>query len=663
MSTGENRKSPRVNAPHVLVKISSRDRFRSSYLKDLSEGGLFVKTDKAMPQGSELVIDLLPPGWTEALRLRGVVVRADKTPGNAGMAVRFEGNEEPQLEALRALLNDYQAGGSPLEVRPEDAQEQLQSVLRQVAELKNALEKREDEFSSERSKREEASKRAVMLQAELESTKAGGSDERSTGDSIKVRLKEVEAELATSQHEEMELRTRLAEVDGEIDAFKHEIETLEQDDSTSRRLASSLAKEKAELTTENAKLTQQLGETKTKAKELGRLSEEQAASLESLRQTERVQSEKLDVLASEVEELRQRTSNLESRGNSLDAECNALKHTLEEERMSFKTTLEHERDQAARALEAEVSQARTTLESEREQAQQALESERNSAKVLGERERAFAKAAIERTDAMLLTLRAELAEVTRRLKTAEAAAKTAVARAERSKTKERELRELMSMVTSKSQSPEAAAALTEDDEVLHEEEAPAPVMAPPLAISPSRVTMAAAMSEAAQSPPPAPIEDEMDTGMQVEPPHSAPIESEIASEEVPHSMASGSFSFVSSESDMQGISENAPADLELDVDVDVDVDEPESVADAPPGMDKPEFEKRVKSEALVKTPSFDSHEPKDERERSVMGLLQAGERLKELMVLGRGVVAPNELVDALYALQCAGAIRFEEPKQ
>ena len=43
---------------------------------DLSDGGLFVRTDKPLPVGREVVVDLLPPGWSSPLRLTGTVTNA-----------------------------------------------------------------------------------------------------------------------------------------------------------------------------------------------------------------------------------------------------------------------------------------------------------------------------------------------------------------------------------------------------------------------------------------------------------------------------------------------------------------------------------------------------------------------------------------------------------
>ena len=572
MSTAENRKAPRVNVPHVLVKISSRDRFRSSYLKDLSEGGLFVKTEKALAMGSELVIDLLPPGWTDTLRLKCVVVRSQNTPGNAGMAVRFENNEEASMEVLRALVNDYQSGASPPEIRPEDSQDQLQKVLGQIAVLKNTLEKRDAELHSERSKREETSKRVAVLTAELEISKSAAAG--AAPDDGSSRLKELETELATSQHEEMELRTRLAEVEGEVEAFKHELETLEQDDSTSRRLASGLAKEKADLTSENAKLSAQLAEVKQRLKDTSRQVEEHASHRESQGQNDRLLTEKLQVVASEADELRLRVGALETRTQEL-------------------ASLEAAASQLAERLEQELSQARI-----------------------------------------------ELTAMTKRASAAETAAKDALSKAERSKLKERELRELMQMVTSKTPSAAAVA-----DDVVEFDERPS---------SPSQASTSPSVSVST-----------VESFIEMEPPSSMPS--------VAISFESGD-SMVPEEPAM-------PSGIELLVDVDVEeaaLPPPPPMPSPPPPpmpsppppqaleapvVDRSTFEKRLRgNEPLTKTGRFDSHAPRDDREKSVLGLLQAGGRFSELMVLGRGVVAPAELIDALYTLLAANVVRFEEPK-
>jgi len=45
-----------------LVKISTPERMRVAYLKDLSEGGVFIRTDKPLQLERVVDVDLLAPG-------------------------------------------------------------------------------------------------------------------------------------------------------------------------------------------------------------------------------------------------------------------------------------------------------------------------------------------------------------------------------------------------------------------------------------------------------------------------------------------------------------------------------------------------------------------------------------------------------------------------
>lgn len=71
------------------------DRLRGQLLMGLSTGGLFIKTDRSVPLGSEVTIDLLAPGSDVALELTGKVVRlsvdeAAQRAGASGVGVQFE---------------------------------------------------------------------------------------------------------------------------------------------------------------------------------------------------------------------------------------------------------------------------------------------------------------------------------------------------------------------------------------------------------------------------------------------------------------------------------------------------------------------------------------------------------------------------------------------
>jgi Tfp pilus assembly protein PilZ len=153
----EQRRHPRVAPPKVVLRIPSVDRFREYYLKDLSQGGIFIKAEKLRSVGSELSLELWPPGWKEPLVLAAKVVRtidpeqAEATHQTAGMAVAFL-PATPEIEQqLQWLVAEHQeagesAGDSALEEEAsgdlvvEGLQESLASAKSELAETRGQLE-------------------------------------------------------------------------------------------------------------------------------------------------------------------------------------------------------------------------------------------------------------------------------------------------------------------------------------------------------------------------------------------------------------------------------------------------------------------------------------------------------------------------------------------
>src|SRR3954466_16080584 len=99
----DRRTQNRLPVPRVLVKISTPERMRVAYLKDLSEGGVFIRTEKPLAIDRVVEIDLLAPGKSEPLRIGGKVSRVQ----NDGMAVTFVEMNEEQSSALNALVAEY----------------------------------------------------------------------------------------------------------------------------------------------------------------------------------------------------------------------------------------------------------------------------------------------------------------------------------------------------------------------------------------------------------------------------------------------------------------------------------------------------------------------------------------------------------------------------
>lgn len=549
----ELRRAPRVPAPHVMVKVSTRERMKSTYLKDLSEGGLFVRTDKPLPVGRELVIDLLPPGWSAPLRLSGSVTRVQAQGPLAGMGVQFDQKDVKALERLKLLAAEYQGQGAG-EVATDpwavDHERQLQQLLERFAELQNVLEQREGELKGERERREEAARRALDLACELEAVKTRG--EKRTSDA--PQNAQLKVELSVSQREAAELHTRVAELEGELAAYKHELEQMEADDTVSRRLAAGLGREKAELTTEVGRLSKQLAEANQRNEEIAT----QRAEIARLREEREHTTAALETSLRENDRFKEQLAVLAARGDELDGASNKLAEQL-------------------------------------------------------------ARASGEAT-----TAKAEVAALERRTSQLEAAAKEANARAERQRLKERELRELLAVVSSRGDD----VVVVDDPE--HEPgtiEPPAPPAATP-----------AVREEPA-------------------PPAATPLGEELA---VPGAGGS-SPSLVAavtreiSAAEPQLASEPAassPSALTMDVDVDLSESEPAGRLD---------LEQRVRANgALKRTSLFDKHQPGNPAVADVMGLLEAGSHFSELMVLGRGKVTPGQIVEALLELLEAGALNLED---
>ena len=77
----------------VEVDYSHGDTFLFSYIENISEMGIFIRTEDPLALGTEIELAFTPPGG-ERLRLRGEVVWINPVkPGgenlNPGMGVRF----------------------------------------------------------------------------------------------------------------------------------------------------------------------------------------------------------------------------------------------------------------------------------------------------------------------------------------------------------------------------------------------------------------------------------------------------------------------------------------------------------------------------------------------------------------------------------------------
>ena len=103
----ENRSHPR--APIELRIVYERiNAFIADYTKDLSHGGVFIKTTEPMPLGTVFQFNVELPGGAEPLRLTGRVkwVRRGEYAEARGMGVGFVWSSEAERLDFERRVED-----------------------------------------------------------------------------------------------------------------------------------------------------------------------------------------------------------------------------------------------------------------------------------------------------------------------------------------------------------------------------------------------------------------------------------------------------------------------------------------------------------------------------------------------------------------------------
>lgn len=249
-SLEEQRKHKRVRAPSVLVRVASLDRFRTHYLRDLSEGGLFIRSERLLPIGSQVEVKLVLPGSEEPLLLPGEVVR--HVPAGqgveTGMGVRFGALPPAVARSLKAFVDaarPVQFPGTPMAKIADDAHE----VVGQLSAVRGALEARARELAEAQARLNTAVERELALSKACDELRASNSSlkqmlEASEGDEPGGDPAEVSAELDRSRLEAADLKARLAEVEGHLDAYRSQLEKVEEEGQEQRAWAVEMEEEK-----------------------------------------------------------------------------------------------------------------------------------------------------------------------------------------------------------------------------------------------------------------------------------------------------------------------------------------------------------------------------------------------------------------------------------
>lgn len=106
---GAERRSHERFATHLHVDVASGDAFLFAYVTNISEMGIFIRSDDPLPVGTELRLRIAPNDGGPPLELGGMVVwinplRPTGDNPNPGMGVRFDALSAEQRERLVSLV-------------------------------------------------------------------------------------------------------------------------------------------------------------------------------------------------------------------------------------------------------------------------------------------------------------------------------------------------------------------------------------------------------------------------------------------------------------------------------------------------------------------------------------------------------------------------------
>ncbi len=105
----DRRRFPR--AEHVFqVDYQTPESLFNEFAENISEGGLFIKTEKPLEVGTEITIEFLLPILEEPIRVKGRVEWHTDLPGvkhkHSGMGVSFQELSDEDKEKINRVVRE-----------------------------------------------------------------------------------------------------------------------------------------------------------------------------------------------------------------------------------------------------------------------------------------------------------------------------------------------------------------------------------------------------------------------------------------------------------------------------------------------------------------------------------------------------------------------------
>jgi Tfp pilus assembly protein PilZ len=92
-----------VSLPARWHVVDARDHHDAT-IADVSAGGAFLATHDACPTGTQIVVELVPPGGAAALDIEARVVWVRAEPGKEGIGVEFRCRDTGGLRRLKEMV-------------------------------------------------------------------------------------------------------------------------------------------------------------------------------------------------------------------------------------------------------------------------------------------------------------------------------------------------------------------------------------------------------------------------------------------------------------------------------------------------------------------------------------------------------------------------------
>ena len=100
----------------------------SSHVEDIGPGGAFLRTTEFLPAGTEIVLDITPPGSLRPLAIAGRVAWSRHTTGQEGLGVEFKTRDAGGTRRLKELVRRLEL----LEAENDDSETDRDGVVAQM---------------------------------------------------------------------------------------------------------------------------------------------------------------------------------------------------------------------------------------------------------------------------------------------------------------------------------------------------------------------------------------------------------------------------------------------------------------------------------------------------------------------------------------------------